>query len=428
MHIICAPPSALPGELRNFIPYSLYSSPPSPEVGIAGLSLPQVVRRRGLVPTEKAWDLMSIALGVVAADDTCSRGRSSDGWTRHIGVSIAVSDPVFWTSQTTLLKNMLQFLTGDLWEIFFLEGGVIPPGPRQISEENAETVCLLSGGMDSLVGAVDLVSDGQRPLFVSQSARGDKQTQQQFARAIRDNSHLQFRHPTRRPRQSPHKLGEMSQRARSFAFIAEGVLVATALSPIHDGGTVNLYVPENGFISLNIPLTPLRIGSLSTRTTHPLFLRLFQNLLGESGIRVQLINPYKFKTKGEMLRECSNQEMLHDLVSYSTSCGRYARMGFNHCGRCVPCLIRRAAFQSAGVNDLTNYLYEDLSIPDQKHRDFEDVRSALWALEKVRSGGLDSWIGGYLSLGQMEDVERHKQVVQHGIEELRIFLHHVGAA
>ena len=70
------------------------------------------------------------------------------------------------------------------------------------------------------------------------------------------------------------------------------------------GDVVELLIPENGFISLNIPLTPLRVGTFSTRTTHPLFISQMQDILDALGINVRLSNPYQFKTKGEMLHEC----------------------------------------------------------------------------------------------------------------------------
>ena len=44
---------------------------------------------------------------------------------------------------------------------------------------------------------------------------------------------------------------------------------AEALSCWND---VTLYMCENGFISINPPLTDARLGSLSTRTTHPVYL------------------------------------------------------------------------------------------------------------------------------------------------------------
>ena len=167
-------------------------------------------------------------------------------------------------------------------------------------------MCLLSGGVDSLVGAIDAVSAGRRPVLVSQVARGDKDRQKMLANEIgEDLSHLQLTHAIKPPSKS-----EPSQRARSMVFLAYGVLAASVLPQHCRGEVVELTVPENGFISLNIPLTPLRLGSLSTRTTHPFFLQQLQKILDTSNFHVRLSNPYQFKTKGDMLLECSDQRLL----------------------------------------------------------------------------------------------------------------------
>ena len=76
---------------------------------------------------------------------------------------------------------------------------------------------------------------------------------------------------------------------------------------------------------------------------------MFQELLDAAALKVTVKNPYQFKTKGEMLRDCRDQAFLSKHAADTTSCGRYARNGWKHCGRCLPCLIRRAAFH-AGSN------------------------------------------------------------------------------
>ena len=39
---------------------------------------------------------------------------------------------------------------------------------------------------------------------------------------------------------------------------------------------IDILVPENGVISINVPLTVRRVGTLSTRTTHPYFIQEIQ--------------------------------------------------------------------------------------------------------------------------------------------------------
>ncbi|HMV67684.1 MAG TPA: hypothetical protein PKA64_12615, partial [Myxococcota bacterium] len=92
-----------------------------------------------------------------------------------------------------------------------------------------------------------------------------------------------------------------------------------------------------------------RPPALPDWTTHPFFMARFNDLLGNLGIRAHLINPYRHKTKGEMVRECQNQDFLADNAQLTMSCssptkGRWKHLASAHCGHCVPCLIRKAAF------------------------------------------------------------------------------------
>ncbi|MBR7552326.1 hypothetical protein KC220_27670, partial [Mycobacterium tuberculosis] len=77
----------------------------------------------------------------------------------------------------------------------------------------------------------------------------------------------------------------------------------------------------------NPPLTARRIGSLSTRTTHPYFLGRLNELFINIGLPVKLLNPYQFKTKGEMIAECQNQTLLQKVAANTVSCGKWKRSG-----------------------------------------------------------------------------------------------------
>lgn len=179
---------------------------------------------------------------------------------------------------------------------------------------------------------------------------------------------------------------------------------------------------ENSLISINPPLTPARIGSLSTRTTHPVFLGLFKELLEAAELRVNVRNPYQLKTKGEMLRECRDQAFLQKYAAETTSCGRFARNGWRHCGRCLPCLIRRAAFHRWGEEDKTVYVYADLSKDDSQHARFDDVRCAAMAAALVESEGIDSLSTTNLNALTMGDLTPYKTMLTRGIRELGQFL------
>ena len=250
---------------------------------------------------------------------------------------------------------------------------------------------------------------------MSQTVRGDAENQRAFAQLLGGGlRHMQLNHNA----EVPNPENPPSQRARSLIFIAEGILAATSLKAYGDGAEIVLYMAENGFISINPPLTGARLGSLSTRTTHPVFLRLIQELLVAAGLRIRIVNPYQFKTKGEMLRECLNQSIVREYAHATTSCGRFKKYGYRHCGRCVPCLVRRAAFLAAGYEDKTLYVYNDLGRDEDDHAGFDDVRSAAMALAESKAVGLESWIGTSLSTALLGDVSAYQHTVDRGLKEL----------
>ena len=424
MRIICRQ-NAVPIDPIDGVAFSLFEQPRHPGVGRVGAAIPQRLRSLGVYPSSQAWDFLAIALSIAAADQGCLRKHSPDGWTREIRLDVSVTNPGFWNTQREELEAAVRFLTGDIWQISFLGGGVAPPRRKRFTRRRpvGDSVCLLSGGVDSLVGAIDAVASGLHPVLVSQVSQGDSDRQRRFAKMIGEGlPHLQLSHAIK-----PPSTADRSQRARSLVFIAYGVLAASVLDQHRRGELVELLIPENGFISLNVPLTPLRIGSLSTRTTHPFFLQQVQSTLDAAGFHVRLSNPYQFKTKGEMLVECMDQPLLRELAFQSTSCGRFSRFNYEHCGRCVPCIVRRAAFLNWGMGDDTSYRYEDLSIPSAEYRDFDDVRSVAFAALQVERSGVDAWAGGALNSMHLGDTSPYAEMAERAIAELREFLDQAGA-
>lgn len=272
---------------------------------------------------------------------------------------------------------------------------------------------MLSGGMDSLIGTIDLVSQGRNPYAVSQIVRGDGQKQDDFAQSL-ELSRIGLNHVARSP-----GLQEPSQRARSIVFLAFGLAVATSLDRYHQGDRVPLYICENGFIAINPPLTVTRLGSLSTRTAHPEYLGRLQQIFDAAGINVQIQNPYALKTKGEMMAGCLNQHLLKQYAVTSTSCGRFQRFGYKHCGRCVPCQVRRASFMRWGeVRDSTPYVYDNLSIDTPQYGRFEDVRSVGMAVASAAQDGFDQWLGHSLFSPFIIDRAGYRRMLVQGLDEL----------
>ncbi|MBD3666496.1 MAG: hypothetical protein HUJ16_00935 [Kangiella sp.] len=127
----------------------------------------------GLQPSEKGIDLVVLAALVNAGDTRVSRKlNAQDGWTREIDLYVPVSAAAAWTTSTGSIESMLRFLSGDRWRVFFRDRTkrtrTLAVAPKRLAIDGLTKVSLLSGGLDSLVGAVDLLSGGeQRQLFVS---------------------------------------------------------------------------------------------------------------------------------------------------------------------------------------------------------------------------------------------------------------------
>ncbi|MDP2077943.1 MAG: Qat anti-phage system QueC-like protein QatC [Sulfuricurvum sp.] len=415
MKVICLPANQLPTRLDSDAKYfSLYSNSGRPNVSFISNGWHRQLERANIAPSNLVWDFVTIALSVAAADLSCERKNSEDGWTRQIELEVYLCNPEPWKTQFDLLEKAFRFLTGDVWKFDFKDNGIKAPSSILPLETDADCVSLLSGGMDSLIGAIDLISDGIKPCFVSQEAKGDVEKQKAFTTQLAPaQQHFKWKNPI-----SLSGRNESSTRGRSVVFLGYALLAATTLSK-WETSTVDIYVPENGLISLNIALNSGRLGSLSTKTTHPIFLGLIQNIWDNLGINAKLITPYQFKTKGEMLLECKNQDLVKSLICNTTSCGKYLTHGRTHCGRCVPCMVRRAAFLKAGVEDSTIYKYRDLSNNGfSKTQGPNDVNAVAYAYVKYKNKGIERIIGGALSFSSTDDRYKYAGVVERGLQEL----------
>lgn len=380
----------------------------------AGTGLSRYMTRQRLAPAPKAWDFMSIALAAVTADQAHPRSTSPDGWTREFDLHVAVDDPDFWQTTTPTLEATLDYLTTDRWTLSFHPRSALV-SPQQSIARDADTVSLLSGGLDSLIGAIDLSVSDRVPLFVSHTEPGDAAKQRAFAQAISPGApQIQAAHAAHTP--APH---ETSQRSRSLVFIALGVLGATTVSAYSEGDIVPLVLPENGYIAINPPLTPARVGSLSTRTAHPTVLGGVQQLLAAADLRVEIRNPYEFMTKGEMLDQAADKALVEQFAVSSTSCGRFRRFNYTHCGRCVPCQVRRAAFLRAGVDDRTKYVFKQLGVKDGDHAGFPDVRDVGLAIERRGGMSIERWTGASLASRYIQDPTPYMAMLDRSIVELK---------
>ena len=393
--------------------------------------------KRAVYLSDVGVDLALLAALVTAADTRLSRKtESQDSWTREIDLYLPVNDPPLWKTVTDLIQRMLTFLTGDRWCLYVrprnqenLRLYTLPDNPS--FPPDYDCVSLFSGGLDSLIGAIDFLADERRPLFVRHYADASTSTQRECIEGLSevygnlDTQHVRTRVVFRSTDFSTVIGSEETTRGRSFLFFALAALAASGMP-----SSTTIYVPENGLISLNVPLTPLRVGAWSTRTTHPFYMARWNDLLRQLGIQAVLENPYRFKTKGEMLSDCNNGEILKKLIGTTRSCSsiskaRWQGSGPRHCGYCVPCLIRRASIKVSigddptpcySIPDLTEKPINSTEATGEHIRDFQIMAARL--ARRPQLAHLLIHKPGPLSDYDDDEIFKYIDVFQRGIEEV----------
>src|SRR4051812_39010165 len=107
----------------------------------------------GLQPSPAARDLLRVAAAVYCADKVARRDATRDAWTREIELELPVANRASWQRARPALTEALAFLSGDRWKLRFRASGE-QPGPGETRVARPDAVCLFSGGLDSLTGAI----------------------------------------------------------------------------------------------------------------------------------------------------------------------------------------------------------------------------------------------------------------------------------
>lgn len=306
-----------------------------------------------------AFSLLYLSAIAYAIDRSVERHiHSIDGWSREFEVDINIPEYQMFQPLEGKINAMLSFLTGDYWTCHFMGPANVRYGKYKNTDyfNGITKVSLFSGGMDSLIGAIDYMTDNpDGKLFLAShydsnmSARPEQDNLKELF-AQKFSNRFCFIPAVK---VDPGLSLENSCRSRSLMFISIALIIASY-------SNCNVIVPENGSVSLNYPLSASRRSSCSTRTTHPVFLKQLSDIITTLGFSSKIENPYVKMTKGEMVQECSDKKYLLQVVSESNSCGKKSKKQFfydngaaTHCGHCMPCMYRRAAL--IGEDDPTTY-------------------------------------------------------------------------
>ena len=369
-------------------------------------------------------DLYIIALSAFGIDKRVSRRLFDDCWTRDISVSIPVLEYDSWKKTESDWNKMLTFLTGDRWKISFRPTDAVcsrheHKNRKKIDISKCNCVSLFSGGLDSFCGAIHLMQSGLSPCLVGHNEYPKlRYKQEKFCQNFRDcfpAQHAVFVGFTAGSR-APYSLHgslpgtENTSRGRSLLFLSAALSVAGIM-----GENTPVYIPENGFIGLNVALTGSRKGSCSTRTTHPYFLRQLKDILTVVGIKNPINNIFAFQSKREIVRSVKDcdafQRGYKETISCSHPCvSRYNRSGSReypiNCGYCYPCIIRKSS-----LLDVSDEGYSHMESPSKflddysesdKSADLNAVVSSIYRFQTSNDEQLRRLIRKTGSLSQYE--------------------------
>jgi hypothetical protein len=340
-------------------------------------------------------DFLDFAICVYIADEILRRSEGTDGWSRSYEFLFPVQDREIWEEVEKDLVSTISYLSGDRFSVSWLDSPRLTHygRHRHTMPDEFDAVCLFSGGLDSLIGSYQLLNQGKRLLLVGHYSDSiTSHAQKRLASFLRQGFAGSFelvQCGISRSRKwlpdfpLPEKM-DCSHRPRSVVFLALAVALAGCVK------TREIYIPENGLIGLNIPLQLSRIGSLSTRTTHPIFLSSFVRIVSRMGLfSGRLCNPFLYDSKTQLMRRVDDH--LRSIVRESVSCahpGVYTgarKGGRNHCGYCVPCIYRRIALMDVGEDrpgdDYQHDVFSDL--PDLSATKSADLRALVQFAKRI---------------------------------------------
>lgn len=367
-------------------------------------------------------DFVRLAALVFFADRTVPRRRD---WVRDLELDVAVFHPDAWTPHAEALADALNTLTGDLWTLTFSSRR--EPRLGQVAElPAADRVVLFSGGADSAAGAATALAEDGPTVLVSHADWQNVRGQQN--RVLAKLETIFGEEPTNvywRLRRKNAQVGsgapfdeEPSRRSRSVVFVALGLAVASLTG-------AQLWIPENGFTALNPALSGERRGANSTRTAHPGMLDELAEVLGAVGLHLDICNPFEEMTKGEVFEQVKRQlgdDAAQALLTATNSCAKPGReAGFapdDHCGVCLGCLVRRAAFLASGISDTTVYKERAMPAPRRAKWLSSTRRETYEALQYRIEIGFD--IDDILDLGLPDrwEPEDALAIAERGLREL----------
>ena len=305
-------------------------------------------------------DLLVIAAAVEYCDFSVK--RPAWGWARSFDLRVAVHTPDRWSDPEVrnALEEALSFLTGDQWNVSFVQRAraIQRVGQGSLGFDVRDRVIMpYSDGVDSRAVAA-LVDHAERGGLV-RVRLGTKGADYRS----KDPRERRFMSVPYQVRFTRGQRVESSARSRGFKFaVITGI--AAALANVN-----RIVVTESGQGALG-PILVTVGQSYPDYRVHPAFTQrieaLFEALIGKAP---RYEYPRIWSTKGETIAVAQKLASPPNWGN-TRSCWQGARqVSFEHkrrqCGVCAACMLRRLSMHAAGIEEpRANYIWEDLSVPE----------------------------------------------------------------
>ena len=278
---------------------------------------------------------------------------------KKLTIIVPVNNIHVFNSIKEELEVLINYMTnGEKWSIKFeyqRKKKKISRVQKNISEEiKYDSVCTLSGGLDSMAGSV--MEKENKTVYVTYETNPIEVNNSNiiYEQLIRtpNNKHVVVK------KKFFDEKEQYTERSRSLIFIASCLIYAD----YYKIKEIKIY--ENGIMSLN---PKFNFSRRVTKTTNQKTLFLINDILKKLGIDIEVKNPFKYKTKGDIL-ELIPKEYNSYIKNNTRTCSknpgirhfRNKAKGNFHCGLCIACLLRQIGMIYNEKEDVEYLLPENL--------------------------------------------------------------------
>lgn len=308
-----------------------------------------------------AFDLIRISVYVYIADCKTERGGMKDpfdeNWNVDLKFYIPVLEPDFWNREDVkaLLSKGLNFAVGHRYNFEFVKWEpkhrklFLDVFDKETQRLDIDCISMFSGGLDSLYSAVLLLEDKRKPLLISHKATHKLSGfRKNLYETLKDDYQTDLK--KWEILISNHKQSgvEKTQRSRSFVYACLGVAFAKCLD------LKDVFLSDNGIVTLNLKSTLQNIGTLNTRSTNPKlieYVNKLSKLIWQDEAPI-VENKLLWKTKAEVIKGLKDLNK-SNLLSLSTSCVSTYGLSIAepYCGICSQCVDRRFAVEWNNISE-----------------------------------------------------------------------------